>query len=249
MIILIIFPHPDDETLFCGGTIARHIKNGDEIIWICAGLGERSRNSAKRFSKLFFVAHSILGSLPFLIILQKLAVWWLSIWRKRNMKLAEVRRKEALEVAEFLGIKDVKFLEIEDMKFGKFISEIKEEIKKYLNLYKPDIIYTFHLNGLTGHPDHVALSKAIVEAVKKMPGGQIPKIFGAAVPQSIAKKLKLPLLSVKDDEIKKEIILSKEELTKKKEVLAKYQSQSYIREIFLEKHPEVLEREYFTELL
>lgn len=249
MRVLIIFPHPDDETLFCGGTIVRHIKNGNEVIWICAGLGERSRNSAKRYSKIFFVAHSILGSLPFLIILQKLAVWWLSIWRKRNMKLAEVRRKEALEIAEFLGIKDVKFLEIEDMKFGKFIGKIKEEIKNYLNLYKPDIIYTFHLNGLTGHPDHVALSKAIIEAVKELSSNLKPKIFGAAVPKSIAKKLKLPLLSVKDKEIKKEIILSEEELTKKKETLAKYQSQSYIWEIFLEKHPEVLEKEYFTELL
>lgn len=248
MKILVIFPHPDDETLFCGGTIVRYVRNGDEVIWICAGLGERSRNSAKRYSKIFFVAHSILGSLPFLIILQKLAVWWLSIFRNRNMELAEIRKKEALEIAKTLGISNTHFLEIEDMRFGKFIGKIKEEIKKYLNLYKPDIIYTFHLNGLTGHPDHIALSKAVIEAVKKMPGGQIPKIFGAAVPQSIAKKLRLPLLAVKDNEIKKEIILSKEELKKKKETLAKYQSQSYIWEIFLEKHLEVLEREYFTEL-
>lgn len=248
MRVLIIFPHPDDETLFCGGTIARHIKNGDEVIWICAGLGERSRNSAKRYSKIFFVAHSILGSLPFLIILQKLAVWWLSFFRKRNMELAQIRKKEALEVAKISGISNAHFLEIEDMKFGKFIGKIKEEIKKYLNLYKPDIIYTFHLNGLTGHPDHVALSKAVIEAIKKMSGGQIPKIFGAAVPKSIAKKLKLPILAVKDNEIKKEVILSKEELTKKKEALAKYQSQSYIWEIFLEKHPEILNEEYFTEL-
>src|SRR4030042_6966231 len=181
MKILAIFPHPDDETIFCGGTIARHIKNGDEVIWVCAGLGERSRNSAKRFSKLFFVAHSILGSLPFLIVTQKLAVWWLSFFRKRNIELAKIRKKEALKVAEFLGIKVI-FLEIEDMKFGKFAGKMREEIKKHLDLYKPDIIYTFHSNGLTGHPDHVALSKAIVEAVKKMPSGQIPKIFGATVP-------------------------------------------------------------------
>ena len=248
MKILIIFPHPDDETLFCGGTIARHIEKGDKINWICAGLGERSRNSAKRFSKSFFIAHSILGNAPFLIILQRIAVWWLSFFRKRNMKLASIRKEEALNVAEFWGI-EVVFLEIEDMKFSQFITQIKEEIENYLNLYKPDIIYTFHFNGLTGHPDHIALSKALLGAVKKASGGQTPKIFGAAVPQNVARKLKLPILAVKNDEIKKEIILSGEELAKKKEALAKYQSQNYIWEVFLEKHPEVLEREYFVELL
>lgn len=248
MKVLIIFPHPDDETIFCGGTIARHIKNGDEIVWICAGLGERSRNSARRFSKLFFVAHSILGSLPFLIILQKLAVWWLSFFRKRNEELAEIRRREALATAEFLEIKEIKFLEIEDMKFGKHAKKIKIEIGKYIEIYKPEIIYTFHPSGLTGHPDHAALSKAVIEAAKELLNNLKPKIFGAAVPQSAAKKLKLPILSVRDDEIKKETVLTTEELLIKKEALAKYQSQSYIGEIFLEKHPEVLEREYFTEL-
>lgn len=248
MKILIIFPHPDDETIFCGGTVAKHVEAGNEVVWISAGLGERSRNSARRFSRLFFIAHSILGSLPFLIILQKLAVWWLSIFRKRNRELAEVRRREALEAAKISGISKVHFLEIEDMKFGKFSRKIKEEIKKYLNLYQPDIVYTFHPNGLTGHPDHLALSRAVIAAVKELSSLARPKIFGAAVPQSIARKLKLPILAVKDNEIKEEIILSEEELAKKKEALSKYESQSYIWEIFLEKHPRVLEREYFVKI-
>jgi LmbE family N-acetylglucosaminyl deacetylase len=248
MKVLAIFPHPDDETIFCGGTIARHIKQGNEVVWICAGLGERSRNSAKRFSKLFFVAHSILGNFPFLIIAQKLAVWWLSIFRKPNMELAGVRKKEALEAARSMGITKVHFLEIEDMKFMKFSEKIREEIKKYLDSYQPDIVYTFHPNGLTGHPDHAALSKAVIEAAKELSSLNRTKIFGSAVPQSTAKKLKLPILSVEDDEIKKEVILIKEELAKKKEALSKYESQNYIWKIFLEKHPEVLEREYFVEL-
>jgi len=36
MKILIIAPHPDDEVLGCGGTIAKHSKSGDEVYLIIA---------------------------------------------------------------------------------------------------------------------------------------------------------------------------------------------------------------------
>jgi len=32
-IVLVIAPHPDDETLGCGGTVLRHIENGDRVHW------------------------------------------------------------------------------------------------------------------------------------------------------------------------------------------------------------------------
>ena len=34
MKILIISPHPDDETLGCGGTLFRHKQEGDELYWV-----------------------------------------------------------------------------------------------------------------------------------------------------------------------------------------------------------------------
>ena len=30
--VLVIAPHPDDETLGCGGTLLKHIKNRDKVI-------------------------------------------------------------------------------------------------------------------------------------------------------------------------------------------------------------------------
>lgn len=45
--ILVVAAHPDDEVLGCGGTIIKHIKNGDlvEIILMSDGVGSRAENS------------------------------------------------------------------------------------------------------------------------------------------------------------------------------------------------------------
>lgn len=34
MRILVVAPHPDDETLGCGGTLLKHKANGDELFWL-----------------------------------------------------------------------------------------------------------------------------------------------------------------------------------------------------------------------
>ncbi|HAG92241.1 MAG TPA: GlcNAc-PI de-N-acetylase [Bdellovibrionales bacterium] len=47
MKILVVVAHPDDEVLGCGGTLAKHAKDGDEVFVLALGDGETSRPGAK----------------------------------------------------------------------------------------------------------------------------------------------------------------------------------------------------------
>ena len=68
--ILVIAAHPDDEVLGCGGTIARHNINSDNVgvVFIADGVGARNDNFAENLQKRKQAAESalnILGALNF----------------------------------------------------------------------------------------------------------------------------------------------------------------------------------------
>lgn len=246
MIILYIFPHPDDETIFAGGTIARHASQGDKIIWLCASYGERGGISKKRSPRLFYITYLLLGYFPFLIAIQNFIIWWLSIFRKLNPEVIETRKKEAEKVSRIYGISKLHFLGIEDMRFRKNTAKLESEIRKYIELYQPRLIYTLHPNGITDHPDHKNLTKSAIKVVNSLPSDKRPKVLGVAIPLVIVKKYKLPLIGTA--EISQEIELNEQELEKKIRAISTYESQAYLWDIFLKKYPELLKREYFTRL-
>lgn len=52
MKVAVIAPHPDDETLGCGGTLLKHRENGDELHWIIVtGMTEHLSFSPERIAK------------------------------------------------------------------------------------------------------------------------------------------------------------------------------------------------------
>ena len=51
--IAVIAAHPDDEVLGCGGTIARHAENGEEVNILILAEGQTSRSNLKNNNKLY----------------------------------------------------------------------------------------------------------------------------------------------------------------------------------------------------
>ena len=47
--VLVVFPHPDDETLATGGAIALHARAGTPVTYACFTLGEMGRSMGKPF--------------------------------------------------------------------------------------------------------------------------------------------------------------------------------------------------------
>ena len=45
--VLVVFPHPDDETFGCGGTIAMYAQAGVPVTYVCGTLGQMGRNMGK----------------------------------------------------------------------------------------------------------------------------------------------------------------------------------------------------------
>ena len=91
--------------------------------------------------------------------------------------LPEIRRVELQDACEAMGIQDLRMMGLrdktiefeDDEKMVKLVSDLIEELN-------PSLIFTF-LPGFAVHPDHEATARAVVEAVRRMPKEERPKIW------------------------------------------------------------------------
>ncbi|MEM2145432.1 MAG: PIG-L family deacetylase [Candidatus Jordarchaeaceae archaeon] len=111
--VIVVAPHPDDETLGCGGTIAKKIHEGCEV----------------------FVIYMTDGRYALTEIGEKEAL--------DPLDMKELRKKDALKAAEILGLKErnLFFLEIEDKNLKAYKDYARKIVLRILKDVNPSELY------------------------------------------------------------------------------------------------------------
>jgi len=82
-------------------------------------------------------------------------------------KLGDIRATELQEALHILGVREHSWLGYRDGDCDKIAKdEAVAKIKAFVQKVQPDTVLTFGPDGLTGHPDHQAVSRWVDEAVK-----------------------------------------------------------------------------------
>ncbi len=80
-------------------------------------------------------------------------------------EFARVRRAELQAACHALGIHPPMFLECADRAVaGICWNSAAKQVTKILRRLKPDVVITFGPDGISGHPDHIALSQIVTSA-------------------------------------------------------------------------------------
>ncbi len=79
--------------------------------------------------------------------------------------LAAIRRREMAAAMDVLGVRQHRFLGLEDGTLADVDPAPQVlRLRRLIAWYQPDTIVTFGPEGMTGHPDHVAVSRWATEA-------------------------------------------------------------------------------------
>ena len=112
--VLVVFPHPDDETFGLGATISKYIEMGVPVTYACLTLGEMGRN---------------LGNPPF--------ANRETLPQVRKQELLDACAAMGLTDLRMMGLRD-KTVEFEDLeKLVKMMTDLIEELN-------PSLVITFH---------------------------------------------------------------------------------------------------------
>ena len=135
--ILVISAHPDDETLFCGGTLARYAQQGHAVYIL-----ETTRGEGGEVGDPPLTSKENLGAF-------------------REQEARDAARVLGAEDIFFLPYADP-HMEINgvprqiDIPLNDFAAAIHE----YVNKLSPDLIITHGSNGEYGHPQHIYTHQA-----------------------------------------------------------------------------------------
>jgi LmbE family N-acetylglucosaminyl deacetylase len=200
-----VFAHPDDDTFGVSGSLALHAQDELELTVLLATSGEAGR-----------IADASLAT---------------------RETLASVREAEDLASWRALGLEpDLRFLRHPDGGVNAIPrGELVAEVRGVLEEVAPEVVVTFGPDGITGHPDHVAVSRWTTDAWVES-GRQGSLVYatttGAFTRRHAVLHERLGLFPpgyprpAGDDELVLEVKLDVDELRRKRAALAAHASQT-----------------------
>lgn len=127
--LLAVFPHPDDETLGLGSTLARYAAEGVETSLVCATRGQRGWFDSE-------------GPDP----------GFEGVAKIREAELRCAAEHLGLHEVAFLDYIDGDVDQADP-------KEIIPKVATHIRRIRPQVVVTFAPDGAYGHPDHIALSQ------------------------------------------------------------------------------------------
>ena len=136
--ILIVAPHPDDETLGCGGTLAKRAREGCRITVVVVTDG----------CNLFRLSRWKIEADP------------------TPQETSRMRKEETRRAVAILGGRReaIRFLDIEDASLADHVETVSETMAAVLREVSPDEIYV--TSQYENHPDHVAACAVVRSAMR-----------------------------------------------------------------------------------
>jgi len=158
--LAVVVAHPDDDTFGSAGTVALHADEpGFRFVLVHATSGE-----AGQIADPALATPDTLGA----VREEEDRRSWVTLGRRPD-------RHEWLRYPDH-GVADA------DQ------SELTDRIARILAEERPDVVVTFGPDGITGHPDHIAVGAATTEAfhrVRETGGGGLRRLIHSALPQRV----------------------------------------------------------------
>ncbi len=105
-------------------------------------------------------------------------------------ELPTVREHELRSACAALGTQPPRLLDYADGHLHEADSEVMvSQILSIVNEIKPQVLLSFGLDGLSGHPDHIAVGRWTVDAFRR--AEDVAALYTVAVPRSLAETLNM----------------------------------------------------------
>ena len=138
--LLAVFAHPDDESLACGGLLARCAECDVRVSLLCLTHGGHGPGHDDEHGP----GHG-------------------------GGRLRDIRAGELAEAARVLGISDLVLLDHEDGMLPWIDhARLEADILGAIRRFRPHVIVTFDEDGLYWHPDHIAVHERTTAAVAEL---------------------------------------------------------------------------------